>query len=112
MTDSKTGRQVAVLPIGKGVDGVAFDPTTNNILSTNGGDGTLTVIHQDSPTQYTVVATVPTALGARTVAEDPITHHFYTCTADYGPTPPATTDIPRPRPSIVPGTFRVLELGR
>lgn len=112
VTDSKTGKQVAVLPIGKGVDGVAFDPTTNNIVSTNGGDGTLTVIHQDSPTKYTVVATVPTASGARTVAFDPKTHHLFTCTADLGPAPAATAANPKPRPAILPGTFRVLEYGR
>ena len=112
VTDSKTGQQVAVLPIGKGVDGVAFDPATNNIISTNGGDGTLTVIHQDSPTKYTVVATVPTAPGARTVALNPRTHHLYTCTADLEPAPAATAANPRPRPAIRPGTFRVLEYGR
>ena len=112
VTDSQTGKQVAVLPIGQGVDGVAFDPATNNIISTNGGAGTLTVIHQDSPTKYTVVATVPTAPGARTVALDPKTHHLYTCTADLGPAPAATPENPHPRPSIVPGTFRVLEYGR
>ncbi|NML64431.1 YncE family protein [Hymenobacter sp. RP-2-7] len=112
VTDSKTGKQVAVLPIGPGVDGVAFDPTTNNVLSFNGGDGTMTVIHQDSPEKYTVVANVPTAKGARTVAENPKTHHLYTCTADYGPAPAATTENPRPRPSILPGTFRVLEIGK
>ncbi|QNE42214.1 YncE family protein (plasmid) [Hymenobacter sp. NBH84] len=112
VTDSKTGKQMAVLPIGKGVDGVAFDPTSGNVLSFNGGDGTITVIHQDSPTAYRVVATVPTAPGARTVAENPKTHHFYTCTADLGPAPAATVDNPKPRPSIVPGTFRVLEIGK
>ncbi|MGI4740903.1 MAG: YncE family protein [Janthinobacterium lividum] len=110
VTDSKTGRQVAVLPIGKGVDGAAFDAATGNILTTN-GDGTLTVIHQDSPTKYTVVATIATAKGARTIAQDSKTHHFFTCTADLGPTPAATADNPKPRPSIVPGTFRVLEFG-
>jgi DNA-binding beta-propeller fold protein YncE len=112
VTDSKTGRQVAVLPIGKGVDGAAFDPTTGNVVTTNGGDGTLTVIHQDTPDKYRVVANVPTAKGARTVAEDPTTHHLYTCTADLGPTPAATTENPKPRPSILPGTFRVLEFGK
>lgn len=112
VTNSKTGQQLAVLPIGKGVDGAAFDATTGNIITTNGGDGTMTVIHQDSPTKYTVVATVPTAKGARTVAEDPKTHHFYTCTADFGPAPAATAENPKPRPSIVPGTFRVLEFGK
>lgn len=112
VTDSKTGRQVAVLPIGKGVDGATFDAAAGNIITTNGGDGTLTIIHQDSPSKYTVVATVPSARGARTVAEDPQTHHFFTCTADFGPTPAATTEHPHPRPSILPGTFRVLEFGR
>lgn len=112
VTDSKTGRQVAVLPIGKGVDGAIFDAATSNIITTNGGDGTLTVIHQDSPTKYTVIATIATAKGARTVAQDPKTHHFFTCTADLGPTPAATTANPEPRPSIVPGTFRVLEFGQ
>ena len=110
VTDSQTGRQVAVLPIGKNVDGAAFDAATGNILTTN-GDGTLTVIHQDTPAKYTVVATIATAKGARTIAQDPKTHHFFTCTADLGPAPAATAETPNPRPSIVPGTFRVLEFG-
>jgi DNA-binding beta-propeller fold protein YncE len=111
VTDSKTGKQIAVLPIGAGVDGAVFDPSTNNVVTSN-GSGTFTVIHQDSPTKYTVVANMPTAKGARTIAIDPKSHHIFTCTADYGPTPAATTENPRPRPSIVPGTFRVLEFGR
>lgn len=111
VTNSKTGKQIAVLPIGAGVDGAVFDPATQNIVTSN-GSGTFTVIHQDSPTKYTVVATVPTARGARTIALDPKTHHLFTCTADYGPTPAATPENPRPRPSIVPGTFRVLEYGQ
>lgn len=112
VTDSKTGKQVAVLPIGKGVDGVAFNPLTRNIISTNGGDGTLTVIHEDTPDTYSVVATVPTARGARTVAQNPKTQRLFTCTADLGPPPAATAENPKPRPSIVPGTFRVLEYGK
>ncbi|AMR27339.1 hypothetical protein A0257_09695 [Hymenobacter psoromatis] len=111
VTDSKTGKQIAVLPIGAGVDGAVFDPSTNNVVTSN-GSGTFTVIHQDSPTKYTVVANIPTERGARTIAIDPKSHHIFTCTADYGPTPPATTEHPRPRPSIVPGTFRVLEYGQ
>ena len=112
VTDSKTGKQVAVLPIGKGTDGAVFDPTTNNVITSNGAAGTFTVIHQDSPIKYTVTGTVPTARGARTLALDPKTHHLFTCTADYGPAPTPTADNPRPRPSIVPGSFRVLEYGR
>ena len=111
VTDSQTGRQVAVLPIGRGVDGVAFDPATRNIISAN-GEGTFTVIHEDAPDQYTVVATIPTARGARTIALDPQTHHLFTCTADYGPAPAPTAANPHPRPSVLPGTFRVLEFGQ
>jgi DNA-binding beta-propeller fold protein YncE len=112
VTDSKTGRQVAVLPTGKGADGAVFDPTTSNIITSNGVTGTFTVIHQDSPIKYSVVGNVPTARGARTIALNPKNHHLFTCTADYGPTPAPTAENPRPRPSIVPGTFRVLEFAQ
>ncbi|WP_460616345.1 YncE family protein [Hymenobacter ruber] len=111
VTDSKTGKQIAVLPTGKGTDGAAFDPATRNIITSN-GSGTFTVIHEDAPNKFSVVANVPTARGARTMSLDPKTGHLFTVTADYGPTPVPTTDNPRPRPSIVPGTFRVLEFGR
>ena len=111
VTDSRTGKQIAVLPTGKGTDGTVFDPATNNIIVSNGA-GTFTVIHEDSPNKYTVVANVPTARGARTLALDPKSHHLFTCTADYGPVPAPTTDNPHPRPSVVPGTFRVLEFGK
>ena len=111
VTDSKTGKQIAVLPTAKGTDGATFDASTNNVIVSN-GSGTFTVIHEDTPNKYTVVANVPTARGARTIAIDPKSHHLFTCTADYGPVPAATTENPHPRPSIVPGTFRVLEFGK
>ena len=111
VTDSQTGRQVAVLPIGTGTDGAVFDSATRHVITANGA-GTLTVIHEDTPDKYTVVATVPTARGARTLAMDPKSHHLFTCTADYGPAPAPTAATPHPRPAIVPGTFRVLEFGR
>ena len=110
--DSRDGHRVAVKPIGRGVDGVAFDAATHHVIATNGADGTMTVIHQFKDTLYAVVATVPTAKGARTVALNPRNHHLYTCTADLGPAPAATTDSPHPRPAIVPGTFRVLDFGQ
>ena len=112
VTDSKTGKQIAVLPTGKGTDGAAFDPSTNNVIVSNGGSGTFTIIHEDTPDKYTVVANLPTARGARTIAIDPKSHHLFTCTAEYGPAPAPTTENPHPRPSVVPGTFRVLEFGR
>ncbi len=111
ITDSRTGQQVAVLPIGKKADGAAFDPATGNVI-VSCGEGLLTVIHQDSPSKYRVVATVRTAPGAATLAFDPVSHHIFVCTADYGPAPAPTEAEPKPKPGIVAGTFRVLEYGQ
>ncbi len=107
--DADLGRRVADLPIGDRVDGVAYDPALHLVLSTN-GDGTLSVIREDTPDRYTKVADVPTQRGARTVALDEATHRVYTCTAQFGETPPATTEQPHPRPKMVPGTFVILAL--
>jgi DNA-binding beta-propeller fold protein YncE len=107
--DAGSGRRVADLPIGDRVDGVAFDPALHLVLSTN-GDGTLSVIRQDSPDRYTKIADVPTQRGARTVALDEATHRVYTCTAQYGETPTPTAEEPRPRPKQVPGSFVILAL--
>lgn len=111
VTDAKTGKQLAVLPSGKGTDGTIFDPATRNAVTSNGA-GTLTVVHEEAPGKFAVLANVPSARGARTLALDPKTHHLFTITAEYGPAPAPTTENPRPRPSVVPGTFRVLEFGR
>lgn len=110
--DSRDGHLVAVKPIGPGVDGVAYDAAAHHVVTTNGGDGTLTVIHQFKDTLYSVLANVPTAPGARTVALNPRTHRLYTCTADLGPAPAPTAEVPKPKPTIIPGTFRVLTFGR
>ncbi len=111
VTDSQTGKQVAVLPTAKGTDGAGFDPATGNIFTSN-GSGTFTVLHADGPGKYRLVGSVPTARGARTMSINPKNGHLFTITAEYGPTPAPTTENPRPRPSVVPGTFRVLEFGR
>jgi hypothetical protein len=71
IVDADSGRLVASPPIGAGVDATAFDPKAAVALSSNGDDGTLTVIHEDSPDKFTVVANVPTDEGARTMALDP-----------------------------------------
>jgi DNA-binding beta-propeller fold protein YncE len=109
VVDAASGRVVATVPIGQGVDGVAFDPATQLVFSTN-GEGTVSVIHEDTPDSYTVVATVPTERGARTIALDERTHKVYTVTAQFGPTPAPSADRPHTRPPIVPGTFVVLVL--
>ncbi|HJQ34606.1 MAG TPA: hypothetical protein VJ866_20665 [Pyrinomonadaceae bacterium] len=111
VVDADSGKVVTTLPIGGGVDGAAFDPETGLVFSSN-GEGTLTVVHEDSPDKYTVVENVSTRRGARTLALDPKTHRVYLVTAEFGPPPPPTPERPRPRPSIVPGTFTLLVVGR
>src|SRR5215471_3098652 len=103
------GRRV---PIGPGADGAAFDPETGYALSTNGGDGTLTVVHEDAPDKYSVVENVPTLRRARTIALDNTTHSVYTVTAEFGQAPAPTTEQPRPRPPMVPGSFTLLVVSR
>lgn len=101
------GRAVAKLPIGRGVDAVAFDPHANLVFSSN-GEGTLTVIHEDSPDAFRVVQNLTTKEGARTMALDPKTHAIFLATAQYGPAPPATPGNPRSRRPIVAGSFEIL----
>jgi YVTN family beta-propeller protein len=109
--NAETGKVVATLPIGGGVDAAGFDPETNLAFSSN-GDGTLTVIREDSPDKFTVVENVKTQRGARTLALDAKTHRVYLVTAEFGPPPAPTPERPRPRPSIVPGSFTLLVVGR
>jgi DNA-binding beta-propeller fold protein YncE len=111
ISDAAAGSKVAEVPIGQGVDGAAFDPATRLAFASN-GEGTLTVVHEDSPTAFHVVSTVPTRRGARTLALDERTHRLYTVTAGFGPPPAATATEPHPRPSLIPGTFSLLVLER
>jgi YVTN family beta-propeller protein len=112
VVDADSGRVITTLAIGPGVDATGFDPATGLAFSSNGGDGTLTVVHQDSLEKFSIVAQVPTQKGARTMALDPRTHHVFVITADFGPAPEPTADNPRPRPQIVPNSFVLLELGQ
>jgi DNA-binding beta-propeller fold protein YncE len=105
--DARNGKVVATPPIGDGVDANGFDPATGLAFSSQ-GDGTLTVVHEDSPDKFSVVQNVQTQRGARTMALDLKTHNVLLSIAEYGPAPAPTADRPRPRPSIVPGTFAIL----
>ncbi len=107
VVDSSTGRIVTSLPIGEGVDGTAFDPGTGLAYASN-GDGTLTVVHEDSADSFRVVQNVATQRGARTLALDPATHKIYLVTAQFGPPPSPTAERPNPRPPMLPGTAVVL----
>jgi YVTN family beta-propeller protein len=110
VTDADSGKVITTLPTGPGVDMTGFDPGTGMAFSSNGGDGTLTVVHEDSPDKFTVVAQVPTKQGARTLALDPKTHHVFVVTAEFTPAPAPTADTPRPRPQMVPDSFVLLEI--
>jgi DNA-binding beta-propeller fold protein YncE len=111
VSDALKGRVVATVPIGRGTDGCAFDADRQLAFSSN-GEGTLTVVHEDSPDGYTVVETVPTQRGARTVSIDGKSHALFLSTAEFGEAPKPTTDNPRPRAPILPDTFCVLRVQR
>jgi hypothetical protein len=102
---------ITTLPIGAGTDAAAFDPDTGFAFSSN-GEGTLTVVREDSPDKFSVVENVPTQARARTMALDSKTHQLYLVTAEFGPVPAATAQQPRPRAPMVPGTFTLLVLSR
>jgi YVTN family beta-propeller protein len=108
VTDSTSGRAVARVVIGRGSDGVGYDPDFDLLFTSNGIDGNLTVIHQDSPDDYRVVASVTTQLSARTMALDPISHRIYLPAAQFGPPLPATPEQPTPRANLIPDTFVIL----
>ncbi|HEX3531502.1 MAG TPA: YncE family protein [Thermoanaerobaculia bacterium] len=112
VVDADSGKVVTTVPIGPGVDANAFDPETELAFSSNGGDGTVTVIHEDSPDHYTVVENAATRRGARTMALDEKTHNLFLPTAQFGPPPAPTAEQPHPRPAILPGSFVVLVVSR
>ena len=101
-SDYEAGKVVATAPIGKGVDGGGYDPQTASVFASN-SDGTLTVIHQDSPDNYQVVQTIPTPVGSRSSAFDPVRHRLFVVSAKFGPVPPGGRRGP-----VLPGTFTLM----
>ena len=81
--NADTGQVITALPIGDHVDATAFDVETRLIFNSN-GEGTVTVIRQDSPDKYSVVETVETLPRAKTSALDPKTHRLFLSTAESG----------------------------
>lgn len=108
VTDAHTGKRVAAVTIGDGPDAVHYDAKSGLVFTSNGGDGTLSVVHQAAANKYQVVGNVATQRGARTLAFDDSTGKVYVVTADFGPAPAPTAEQPHPRPTMVPDTFRVL----
>jgi YVTN family beta-propeller protein len=110
VTDASTGKQVARVTIGEGPDAAAYDAKRGLVFSSN-GEGTLTVVHQDTLDKYRVIDTLATQRGARTMALDPISGKVYLVTAKFGPAPAPTAEQPRPRPSLIPDSFTILVVG-
>jgi DNA-binding beta-propeller fold protein YncE len=109
--DGNSGHVIGTVTIGQGVDANRFDPATGFAFASC-SDGTVTVAHEDSPDRFSVVDTITTQRGARTMELDASNHNLYLVSADFGPTPPATPEKPRPRPPMVPDTFTLLIYGR
>jgi DNA-binding beta-propeller fold protein YncE len=107
VSDYTAGRVVATLPIGVGVDGAGYDAESGDAFASN-ADGTLTVIHQDTPDQYRVVQTLQTAPAARNMGLDPTTHRVYLVSAQFGPVPAGG----RGRGPVLPGTFTLMVIER
>jgi DNA-binding beta-propeller fold protein YncE len=109
--NADTGAMVATLPIGAEPDGVAFDGGRSLIFVSN-RDGTLTVVHEDGPNQYTVLQNLVTEPGARTIALDSKSGRIYLPSARFGVSPPATQAQPEPRPPMIPESFGIVVVGQ
>jgi DNA-binding beta-propeller fold protein YncE len=106
VVDADTGKVIATPAIGQGVDANRFDPGTGYAFASN-GDGTLTVVHEDSPDKFSVVENVPTKRGARTMALDRKTHNIFLPCADFEPPAPGER-----RGRMKAGSFAILVVGR
>lgn len=109
VVDADSGKTVAQLPIGEGVDANAFDAERGLVFSSQ-GDGTLSVIQAVPGGRYKARPTVATARGARTMALNPVEHEAYLVTAEFDEQPPAAGQT-RPRRTMKPGTFSLLVVG-
>ncbi len=107
--DTTNGKVITNLPIGMGTDAAAFDAEKRLVFTSN-GEGTISVIQEQSPDKFAVIDTVKTEPGARTMALDTRSHKLFLITADRT-TAPAVAGQAAPRPRQVPGTFRVLVVG-
>jgi hypothetical protein len=119
--NSDTGKILDTLPIGTGTDGATFNPNTMEAFSSN-GDGTLTVIKENSPTSFVVEQNVTTMRGAKTLTMDTKTNHVLMIAAEYGPPPAPPADAPPPdaqkkggrgpRAPMLPDSFSIVVVGK
>jgi DNA-binding beta-propeller fold protein YncE len=111
VTDANAMKVIATPPIGQGPDAAGFDAGLGLAFSSNGRDGTLTIVKLVSG-KYEAVDTVPSERSARTMAVDQKLHRIYLSAAEYGPMPEGQPAKGRGRPPIVPDTFHVLVIGK
>jgi hypothetical protein len=104
--DAASGKVVATIANGNGVDALGWDNAEKLIYIPAGRDGIVTIVHEDSPDTYTVVATVQTMAGVKTIAVDPLKHRAYGFTPEYGPAPPPDASSPPPAQGSGPGGLR------
>ena len=116
--NSDTGKIITTLPIGTGTDGATFNPATLEAFSSN-GDGTLTIIKENSPTSFVVEQNLATMTRAKTLTLDSKTNHILLIAAETAPpaAPPAGTPPPAaggrgPRGQMVSGSFTILVVGK
>ena len=110
IVNADTGKVVTTVPIGQGVDANGFDPSTGLAFASN-GDGTLTVVHEDSPDKFTVADNTTTQRSARTMAVDTTNHDVYLVAAEFDEAAPAAGEQ-RPRRTMKPGTFTLVIAGK
>lgn len=106
-----TGQILTRLPLAGGSDGAVFNSATEEAFSTQ-GNGTLTVVKEESPTKFVVEQTLQTMNGARTIAFDSKTNRLFTMSDERGPAPPTPPGGRPARGPAVPGSFTILMIGR
>jgi YVTN family beta-propeller protein len=110
MLDTESGKVVDTVPIGAGVDGCAFDDA-RQLAFASCGDGTTTIAREEAPDKLTVLQTLKTERGARTIALDPKSHWIYLPSAQFQPLPSPSPGMSPGRPSVVPNTLKLLVYG-
>jgi DNA-binding beta-propeller fold protein YncE len=106
ISDYQAGKVVQTVPIGQGVDGAGYDAASGDAFASN-MDGTLTVIHQDSPNKYRVIQTLQTQQGSRNMGFDPTNQRVFIVAAKFGPIPAGARRGP-----VLPGTFSLMVIER
>jgi len=110
MLDTKSGKVIDTVPIGASVDGCAFDDA-RQLAFASCGDGTTTIAREEAPDKLTLLQTLKTERGARTMTLDPKTHRIYLPSAQFQAPPSPSPGMSPGRPSIVPNTLKLLVYG-